>query len=123
MGVVILTTNRLDDFDPAFHSRIHVTIPYSGLTNSDREAIWGNAISSVTKNHQTLSRTDLEKLGRLDLDGRTIKNVVNVAVLFNKSRTEDEGITLADLKGVLPIAAGCAKGMLKAQLEEFCKEG
>src|SRR5271169_6713999 len=41
-GFLFLTTNRIDDFDPAFDSRIHLKIFYPELTPDRRIEIWKN---------------------------------------------------------------------------------
>jgi len=39
-GVLFLTTNRVEAFDSAFTSRIHVALHYKKLRDSDRQRIW-----------------------------------------------------------------------------------
>jgi len=41
-GLLFLTTNRIKTFDEAFKSRIHVSLHYGPLKNSDRREIWEN---------------------------------------------------------------------------------
>lgn len=41
-GILILTTNRSVNFDKAFHSRIHLTLPFKPLDRKSREDIWTN---------------------------------------------------------------------------------
>lgn len=45
-GVLFLTTNRKDDFDDAFKSRINLTITFPELSNSSRSAIWRGLIAA-----------------------------------------------------------------------------
>lgn len=135
-GIVILTTNRQDHFDKAFHSRIHVTISFPSLRQKEREAIWRSQVrtpitqplGSVSRSVVTtagLSDEDFAALSELELDGRSIKNVFHVAGLYARTRggpgSSHEAISLADLKAVLQIALGDVSKELKKQLEEFCK--
>ncbi|PVH88747.1 P-loop containing nucleoside triphosphate hydrolase protein, partial [Cadophora sp. DSE1049] len=46
-GIMFLTTNRLQDFDDAFQSRIHLTIRYEALDSIRRASIWGNFLKKV----------------------------------------------------------------------------
>ncbi|KAK5941308.1 hypothetical protein PMZ80_006586 [Knufia obscura] len=39
-GVLCLTTNRSEEIDEAFHSRIHISLPFPDLTENNREQIW-----------------------------------------------------------------------------------
>ncbi len=39
-GILFLTTNRLDQFDEAFQSRIHLTVRLPELGQNERRAIW-----------------------------------------------------------------------------------
>lgn len=41
-GIMFLTTNRVDTFDPAFQSRIHISIDYPDLSPDSRRTIWEN---------------------------------------------------------------------------------
>lgn len=41
-GNMILTTNRVQAFDPAFQSRILISIDYKELDHDSRRAVWAN---------------------------------------------------------------------------------
>lgn len=45
-GVLFLTTNRKQDFDEAFKSRIHVTISYGDLSDEAQSMIWEQLITT-----------------------------------------------------------------------------
>jgi SpoVK/Ycf46/Vps4 family AAA+-type ATPase len=80
---MFLTSNRIDDFDPAFESRIHLTIHYPALDTASRLQIWqtfvrmGNSVSG-------LSDKDLESLASIEMNGRQIKNTIKTARLLSK---------------------------------------
>ncbi|KAK4104187.1 hypothetical protein N658DRAFT_493685 [Parathielavia hyrcaniae] len=83
-GVLFLTTNRKDDFDEAFKSRIHVTISYPPLSNEAQSTIWQRLIEN-SKNVKLDGAWDGQvytALGRLNLNGRTIKNILRTAVAY-----------------------------------------
>ncbi|KAH0556906.1 hypothetical protein GP486_005306 [Trichoglossum hirsutum] len=106
-GIIFLTTNRITDFDPAFHSRIHITIPYSQPTQEQRQFIWHDLSS---KSENTFSDADFKRLAELPLNGRNVKNVLRVASL--SVRTKEDGkkekVGFTHVKEVLPIAFGDA---------------
>ena len=72
-GVLFLTTNRKQDFDDAFKSRIHVTISYSELSTSAQSAIWKNLIETNRNVKVDNSWTEdvFFALGRLNLNVST----------------------------------------------------
>jgi hypothetical protein len=41
-GIMFLTTNRVETFDAAFQSRIHISLEYKELDAKSREAVWRN---------------------------------------------------------------------------------
>ncbi|WPH01277.1 Hypothetical protein R9X50_00411500 [Acrodontium crateriforme] len=45
-GIMFLTTNRVETFDPAFHSRIHISLKYPDLDSKSRKTIWQNFLKS-----------------------------------------------------------------------------
>lgn len=82
-GVIFLSTNRKTDFDPAILSRIHLPIPYNGLSQQQRQSIWVNRL----KGHFDASQSDLEAITRVgqDLSGRDIRNIVHMAVQLSST--------------------------------------
>lgn len=84
-GVMFLTTNRVDSFDPAFESRIHLTINYPKLDHESRLHVWRTFLTktaSASPSLCTISDIDLVELAKVDLNGRQIKNVVKTARLL-----------------------------------------
>ncbi|KAF2460303.1 P-loop containing nucleoside triphosphate hydrolase protein [Lineolata rhizophorae] len=80
-GVLFLTTNRLAACDPAFKSRIHLTIQYPALTMDARKHVWMTLIR-LSHHESDLSYEDYCTLADLELNGREIKNVVKTAQLL-----------------------------------------
>lgn len=85
-GVLFLTTNRIANIDPAFHSRIHVTINYASLSVESRRHIWQTFLGPDSR----LPAEDVDRLSRVDLNGRQIKNVLKTARMLARSQ-EQEG--------------------------------
>ncbi|KAF2165496.1 hypothetical protein M409DRAFT_67301 [Zasmidium cellare ATCC 36951] len=90
-GVLILTTNRLLTFDPAFHSRIHLTLHYDALDEAARAAVWKTFLGT-----SVLSEDDYKRLGKHNLSGRRIKNFVKMAQLLAQSQQCELGMSHLD---------------------------
>ncbi|KAJ7492123.1 P-loop containing nucleoside triphosphate hydrolase protein [Mycena latifolia] len=78
-GILILTTNLIEQCDPAFESRIHFSIHYPDLGFDSRRQIWQTFFAKVTKNPGSVAPEDLNRLAKLPMNGRQIKNVVSSA--------------------------------------------
>lgn len=100
-GILFLTTNRVRTIDPAFQSRIHVSLRYRDLSPEARRAIW---IAFLTKARGTftggaaladfghgLSERELRLLSARDVNGRQIKNAVRTASALAESMQEQLG--------------------------------
>jgi len=44
-GIMLLTTNRVTEFDPAALSRIHLKVKYDDLTSKARREVWAHTSS------------------------------------------------------------------------------
>jgi hypothetical protein len=84
-GVMFLTTNRVSDFDPAFHSRISVALRYAALTVQARESIWHNLLSAAG-----VTDLDVVSLAQHEYNGRQIKNTIRLA----QSMARQEGVAV-----------------------------
>lgn len=102
-GMMFLTTNRVNTIDPAFESRIDVSINYPDLTEELRFQIWTKFLSRMerTKSGLDLTEADLRPLAQLDLNGRQIKSTVKTAQLLANSKTEK--LSVAHLTAVLRL--------------------
>ncbi|EOO00934.1 putative aaa family protein [Phaeoacremonium minimum UCRPA7] len=80
-GILFMTTNRVDNIDAAFQSRIHVSLEYPDLTTDSRRQIWRNFLSAATLKAE-VSEADIDDLARLQLNGRQIKNILKTAQLL-----------------------------------------
>jgi hypothetical protein len=80
-GILFMTTNRVDNIDAAFQSRIHVSLDYPDLSAESRRMIWKNFLGAATL-ESGFSDKDLDELSLLQLNGRQIKNILKVAQLL-----------------------------------------
>ncbi|KAJ9654257.1 hypothetical protein H2198_006657 [Neophaeococcomyces mojaviensis] len=92
-GILILTTNRIGNIDPAFESRIHFSFHYPDLDFNARKQIWmtfWKRAQGEGVQVSALSDENLSALAKHSLNGRQIKNTVASAL----SLALEEGSTL-----------------------------
>ncbi|EFQ31520.1 ATPase [Colletotrichum graminicola] len=80
-GILFMTTNRVDNIDLAFQSRIHVSLEYPDLTPESRRQIWHNFLRETTLESE-ISDEDIAELAELRLNGRQIKNILKTSQLL-----------------------------------------
>jgi hypothetical protein len=99
-GLLILTTNRIGAFDPAFKSRIHLAIKYNPLTKAFRRDLWCNFVIRASKDTwpDWMDGACLDQLSLPELNGRQIKNIVRTAQALALSVGDSNG---ADSNGVV----------------------
>jgi hypothetical protein len=106
-GVLFLTTNRVQAFDSAFLSRIHVALHYKNLRDEDRERIWANKIERLERESRgtiristaarglLLSSPDSndggERLHSLKWNGREIRNALQTMLALAESEAREQG--------------------------------
>ncbi|KKK14841.1 hypothetical protein AOCH_004934, partial [Aspergillus ochraceoroseus] len=77
-GILFLTTNRVETFDDAFQSRIHVALRYGDLTTKAKRSVWKMFLEKVQamEGVQTANFTekDFDMLSRHNLNGRQVCN-------------------------------------------------
>ena len=135
-GIMFLTTNRVQTFDQAFQSRIHISLEYKELDQPSRKKVWNNfleqhniaqaasrerppkqlvsAAKSADKSKakaevtaedmeiakqehlnrtlpHTMDEKDVNKLARLLMNGRQIKNILKAAQMLATRKGEGLG--------------------------------
>ncbi|RSM00116.1 hypothetical protein CEP52_009337 [Fusarium oligoseptatum] len=93
-GVLFLTTNRKQDFNEAFKSRIHATISYGDLSDEAQAIIWERLIAANkdVRVDDSWTPSAFSALGKLRFNGRTIKNILRTAVAY--ANADDEALGL-----------------------------
>lgn len=79
-GILFLTTNRVETFDEAFQSRIHIALRYNDLDRKAKSIIWKTFLGMVAKEErepgeverEVVSSEELEGLARRELNGRQV---------------------------------------------------
>ncbi|KAF5688253.1 AAA family ATPase [Fusarium denticulatum] len=106
-GILFLTTNRVETFDEAFQSRIHIALRYDNLKSPAKRAIFKMFLDRVHKlgklKVEPLTEDDLDLLSKQALNGREIKNVVGSAqdLAVNKG----EALSMRHIRQVLEVHA------------------
>ncbi|KAL0935666.1 AAA family ATPase [Colletotrichum truncatum] len=77
-GILFMTTNRVQTFDDAFKSRIHVPLKYEDLPKASRLTVWKNFLANVDGGVD-IDEEGFDKLAEGKLNGRQIKNIVRTA--------------------------------------------
>jgi hypothetical protein len=83
-GVMFLTTNRVKNFDKAFHSRISLAMSFPTINADVRRQIWVNLLEAAG-----IKGIDVSKLSDLELNGRQIKNCIRLAQTMSISNKTD----------------------------------
>ncbi|KKK13016.1 hypothetical protein P175DRAFT_0492393 [Aspergillus ochraceoroseus IBT 24754] len=117
-GIMILTTNRIDIFDPAFESRIHFSFFYPDLDFASRRNIWQMFLTRHTKESDEQARpgiqfseSQLDELAQPQLNGRQIKNLVSCA--RSLAFDANESLDMEHLRSALCVVSDWSKAVQK----------
>jgi len=120
-GVLFLTTNRVEAFDTAFTSRIHVALHYRRLADEDRARIWANNFERLERDSEGkmyISRAarqfveESDDVRALRWNGREIRNALQTAVALAETEALEDGcesrVTVGDkhLRAVVKMSKG-----------------
>ncbi|KAK6353479.1 hypothetical protein TWF696_005442 [Orbilia brochopaga] len=110
-GILFLTSNRVETFDEAIQSRIHIAIRYNDLTPDARAQVWRNFIAKIEGSGTATAvvESDFAELAPLPLNGRQIKNATRTALGIADRRGET--LALKHLKLVLGVVDAFEKDM------------
>ncbi|GKT44370.1 ATPase family AAA domain-containing protein 3A [Colletotrichum spaethianum] len=104
-GILFLTTNRVETFDDAFQSRIHIALRYESLTYKAKKSIFKIFIERVRVLEKVdlkpFSDEDYDSLATHDLNGRQIKNTVRTAQALAVNKGEP--LSMEHIKQVLDV--------------------
>jgi SpoVK/Ycf46/Vps4 family AAA+-type ATPase len=99
-GILFLTTNRVENMDAAFESRIHLSLQYHELDKASRYHVWQTFLSRSSRVEE-FSVEQLDILAEEELNGRQIKNILKTAQLLASDQEKDLGFE--HVKTVLDI--------------------
>src|SRR5437773_1176141 len=93
-GILFLTSNRVESFDLAFKSRIHVALSYPELTLPVRHRLWRDFLLRIPEDKRNVDfERDLLTLEKEEINGRQIKNACKTAAALARRRGEKLGIS------------------------------
>ena len=105
-GILFLTTNRVETFDEAFVSRIHLSLRYEELSTKARLRVWKLFLEKVRSTEGVeiakITESDYMDLARRDVNGRQIKNLVRAAQAL--AVYEEKPLSMAHIKRVIDVA-------------------
>ena len=105
-GILFLTTNRVETFDEAFVSRIHLSLRYEELSTKARHRVWKLFLEKVKSTEGVeiakISESDYTDLARRDVNGRQIKNLVRAAQAL--AVHEKKPLSMVHIKRVIDVA-------------------
>ncbi|KAF7304528.1 AAA domain-containing protein [Mycena chlorophos] len=87
-GILFLTTNRVQAFDEAFLSRIHVALHFGDLDESARAQVWK---AFIKRAGVEVVEERVARLAKREVNGREIKNAVRTAHSLAIARGESLG--------------------------------
>lgn len=109
-GILFLTTNRVESLDPAFQSRVQCALRYAPLDAAARAAIWTDLLSH--SGAEGAEGIDVAALAAHELNGRQIKNVLQLALALCRH----EGVPLGPRH--LEATLGITTAFIKEHEEE-----
>jgi len=100
-GILFLTTNRVDNIDAAFESRIHLSLQYDDLDFHSRRVVWTTFLLRSVSHTAPFTDEQVDMLAMRKLNGRQIKNVLKTAQLL--ATKKGEGLKWAHVDVVLRL--------------------
>lgn len=87
-GILFLTTNRIGSFDEAFKSRIHISLYYAPLSESQTLEVWAMNLNRLSKSNRDIyvDKSEIEAFARSHWkdgkrwNGRQIRNAFQTAI-------------------------------------------
>jgi hypothetical protein len=102
-GILFLTTNRVESIDPAFQSRVHCALKYNALNEESRLAIWSDILRHAGIEDAAKSGIDVSALAAHSLNGRQIKNVLQLALALCRHEGASQRLQQRHLDATLEI--------------------
>lgn len=116
-GIMFLATNRMESFDEAFQSRVHLAVKYPALSSTFRKNLWRIFLhkASPGSSLEWLDSDSLERLANEDLNGRQIKNIARTAYALAVSENTALNFTHIEiaLSAVQAFKSDCNEVVMK----------
>lgn len=140
-GILFLTTNRVGAIDDAFRSRLHLTLYYPKLTETQTLKIWKTNFQRLKENDRIRLGSDIAPIGfnekkimawvkkhwqEIQWNGRQIRNAFQTAVALAEfeARKSDEKIIDRSSKASPALTTDHFKKLARAsaQFSEYLRE-
>jgi hypothetical protein len=97
------SSQRFEDMDPAFESRIHLSLNYAELDKTSRRQIWSTFLDRISKTNHTpgFTEAELDRLSKVPLNGRQIRNTLKTAQLL--ADRYDDCLSMSHIDTVLKL--------------------
>ena len=102
-GILFLTTNRVESLDPAFQSRVHCALKYDALGVDSRLAIWSDLLLHAGMADAAAAGIDIAALAAHPLNGRQIKNVLQLALALCRHEGATQPLAQRHLDATLEV--------------------
>mmetsp|Transcript_28021 Transcript_28021/g.47507 ORF Transcript_28021/g.47507 Transcript_28021/m.47507 type:complete len:225 (+) Transcript_28021:1078-1752(+) len=113
-GIIFLTTNRVECFDPAFKSRISMALHYEDLTSDARATIWKQLSEKMNNGKDKRAvELDFKALGEsYPLNGRQIRTCLRLSRALAETDKVDK-ITMENVAATAKIVQSLDEYNLK----------
>jgi hypothetical protein len=109
-GILFLTSNRFDSLDPAFQTRITLSLEYENLDEASREKVWDNLLSKsgISTCGDIHGVIDIQELAQFPLNGREIKNALRLALALSmeENRPLSHTVLMETAAMITPVGKG-----------------
>lgn len=136
-GILFLTTNRVETFDDAFQSRIHIALRYLELTTKAKRRVWKMFLDKVRAidgvETATFTDKDYDQLARHNLNGRQVSlffspsyplsDLVTNMSLRSKTPSEQPRLSLSARKPPCQWTTSSASSTLQRPLSRISRVG
>jgi AAA+ superfamily predicted ATPase len=93
-GILIITTNRVADFDKGVMSRIDLAIRFSEFNPETRKELWKKMFKCLEFEHdvdQQWLDEQLDELAACDMNGRQVRNAFEASLRLTGAEKTDAG--------------------------------
>ncbi|KAF2761967.1 P-loop containing nucleoside triphosphate hydrolase protein [Pseudovirgaria hyperparasitica] len=113
-GILFLTSNRVEVFDRAIRSRVHLALQYHSPDEGRRRLMWKQQLVLLDKTDVDLEiEACLDRLAKPEMNGREISNAVNTARTLAAS--EDSRVQIQHLDMVLKVWEDFSQSLLRIE--------
>eukprot|EP01103_Thecamoeba_quadrilineata_P019419 TRINITY_DN7857_c0_g1_i1.p1 TRINITY_DN7857_c0_g1~~TRINITY_DN7857_c0_g1_i1.p1 ORF type:complete len:686 (-),score=151.65 TRINITY_DN7857_c0_g1_i1:4-2031(-) len=119
-GILFLTTNRVDCFDEAFHSRISISLFYPPHNQENRLKIWENLLTAAgiefdSSDESNSDRISAKELAKYEINGRQIRSTIRLAQALAKA--EGKEVATCHFKRTIEITEDFTEVLKFAKME------